>query len=354
VEVLVGNGDGTFRPVGFSLPVLGGGEIVAADFNGDGNVDITTGSAVLLGKGDGTFQLPNYFTDSHAYSVVSLAADLNGDGRPDLVLSPGFSQDPSPAISVLFNDSPGNPASVAAVSAATGVSSVSPASLASIYGSHLAATTAVAESGTWPTELGGIRLRIRDSSNVAKLAQHLYVSTTQINFLVPDGTANGWSTITIDDGTKPVVEGTRATPISDVAPGFFTVDGHANGLAAATAIRVLANGKQQSVDVFSCAGTGPCIATPIDMSSGAVYLSLYGTGFRGGIANRDYCQVTSGSSYSNVTDITFSGPQPDVPGLDQINMLLPNSLPHGPAFIDCWFSGSNSFGPSNKVQIVIQ
>ena len=30
VEVLTGNGDGTFRP-GFSLPVFGGGGIVAAD-----------------------------------------------------------------------------------------------------------------------------------------------------------------------------------------------------------------------------------------------------------------------------------------------------------------------------------
>ena len=353
VVVLAGNGDGTFRR-GFSVPVLGGGGVVAADFNGDGHLDLASGPAVLLGNGDGTFQAPAYFPYGHPYSVVAVAADLSGRGRPDLVLSPGFGQDPSPAISLLFNDSPGNPASVAAVSAATGAAAVSPASLASIYGTHLAATTAIADSGTWPEELGGIRLRIRDSSNITRSAQLIYVSPTQINFLVPDGVANGWSIMTIDNGATPLVEGTRATAISDISPGFFTVDGHENGVAAASAVRILADGKQQPVDVFSCKGSGPCVATPIDLSSGAVYLSLYGTGFRRVGVNGRECNVSSGTSYPRSAFVTFSGPQPAVPGLDQVNMLLPSSLPPGPAVVQCSFVGNNSLYFSNNVQITIR
>ena len=353
VEVFLGNGDGTFRS-GFVMPVLAGGGLVAADFNGDGNVDLATGAAVLLGNGDGTFQVPAYFPYGHPYGVVSIAADLHGNGRPDLVLTPGFGQDfrlgedPSPAISLLPNDSPGNPASVTAVSAVTGAEAIAPASLSSIYGSHLSSTTAIADSPTWPTVLGGTRVHIRDSSNVERLAQLVYVSPAQINFLVPKDTATGWAIITIDNGTTPFVEGTRATPVNSLAPGFFTLDERGMGVPAATAVRVLADGTQQPVAVFSCNGTGSCSASPIELSGADVYLSLYGTGFRG--ASYTYCTMRERFN----PRVTFSGPQPTVTGLDQLNMLLPANLPPGAASLHCDFSGNNSSGTSNDVEIVIK
>ena len=82
---LAGHGDGTF-----AAPVLTPadiGTIVVADFNGDGLLDIAgvsnTGIQVLLGNGAGGFS-PWVSTP---YSPVRelLAADLNGDGKPDLV-----------------------------------------------------------------------------------------------------------------------------------------------------------------------------------------------------------------------------------------------------------------------------
>ena len=99
VGVLLGNGDGTFQP---QVTYNSGGNTVlsmtVADVNGDGKPDLLVGNlcdmsnncadgsvGVLLGNGDGTFRpVVNY--SSGGSGVWSLAvADLNGDGRPDLL-----------------------------------------------------------------------------------------------------------------------------------------------------------------------------------------------------------------------------------------------------------------------------
>jgi hypothetical protein len=94
VGVLFGNGDGTFAPsVTTSVGVNSPGGMVAADFNGDGKIDLVlsgqrlsdhTGQTYLLaGKGDGTFQAPSIIAPGAGVNVV---ADLNGDGKPDIVI----------------------------------------------------------------------------------------------------------------------------------------------------------------------------------------------------------------------------------------------------------------------------
>ena len=107
VAVLLGNGDGTFQPAqnydagGMASGPYGLGSISLAvvDVNGDGKLDVLTGIpgatspgsvgsvGVLLGNGDGTFQSP-YTYPSGGYGVSSIAAaDLNGDGKQDAVVS---------------------------------------------------------------------------------------------------------------------------------------------------------------------------------------------------------------------------------------------------------------------------
>lgn len=93
--VLAGNGDGTFqvsRPP-LSLPSAAV-NVVAADFNGDGKLDLAMSEfspggevEVLLGNGDGTFQAAQSFVAGGPQGNGIVAADFNGDGKIDLAVA---------------------------------------------------------------------------------------------------------------------------------------------------------------------------------------------------------------------------------------------------------------------------
>ena len=102
VGVLLGNGDGTFQTaVTYGSGGYGALSVAVADVNGDGKPDVvvanvcsnayceTNGTVgVLLGNGDGTFQTAvTYGSGGYAHSVA--VADVNGDGKPDLLVANG-------------------------------------------------------------------------------------------------------------------------------------------------------------------------------------------------------------------------------------------------------------------------
>jgi hypothetical protein len=73
------------------------GQVLAADFNQDGKLDlaiagISYGTAgvvtILLGNGDGTFKQGTNLTVSGNASTIALA-DFNGDHKPDIAVSDG-------------------------------------------------------------------------------------------------------------------------------------------------------------------------------------------------------------------------------------------------------------------------
>jgi hypothetical protein len=93
VGVLLGNGDGTFQTaVNYDpgRPGSSSNSIAVADVNGDGHPDLEVGNfnssiSILLGHGDGTFQLGATYSSEGQFSLA--VADVNGDGRPDLLVT---------------------------------------------------------------------------------------------------------------------------------------------------------------------------------------------------------------------------------------------------------------------------
>ncbi len=108
VNILLGNGDGTFQASVDYVTGSGARGITLADFNGDGKLDIATAStniasvSILLGNGNGTFQTNvDYAVGSGPRSVT--AGDFNGDGKIDLAVT-NFS---SNTVSILLGNGNG-------------------------------------------------------------------------------------------------------------------------------------------------------------------------------------------------------------------------------------------------------
>jgi uncharacterized protein (TIGR03437 family) len=165
--------------------------------------------------------------------------------------------------------------------------------------------------------LGGVSIHVTDSAGTLRLAGLIYTSPTQVNFQIPGGTATGNATVSINNGGPIPVE------IQTVAPALFSVN--SRGVAAATAVAIaIPSTAQFSVPVFQCGDTADsCVLVPIDPGlDRPVFLSFYGTGIRGRSSLAKVI-VTIGSV---TVPAQYAGPQPQFPGLDQVNVPLSLSL----------------------------
>ena len=106
VAVLLGKGDGTFQSPVYYSAGFGPTSIAVADLNQDGNLDLAVSGgldpviSILFGNGDGTFQ-PAVDVSMNSYPSYVAVGDFNGDHIPDLIAVD------SPYISVLLGNGDG-------------------------------------------------------------------------------------------------------------------------------------------------------------------------------------------------------------------------------------------------------
>lgn len=215
-------------------------------------------------------------------------------------------------------------AAVASVSAASfGGAELASESIVAAFGAGLATATQVAATVPLPTTLAGTTVKVRDSAGFERDAPLFFVAPTQVNYLIPVGTAAGAATVTISSGDSKVSTG--VVQISAVAPGLFSANTSGTGLAAATVLRVKADGSQsyEPVTRFDSA-QGKIVAVPIDLGpeTDQVFLLAFGTGFHKPSALSAVSCKIGGTN----TEVLYAGPQGDFVGLDQANVRIPRGL----------------------------
>ena len=175
--------------------------------------------------------------------------------------------------------------------------------LISIYGDGLAQSTDQAHSQPLPTLLSDAQVKLNGSP-----LGLLYVSTGQINALLPDNIAPGLVKLTVQNsaGTSNV-----NLMLEAAHPAIFSLDQSGTGAAAAINVRT----------GLPVSGNNPLRAND--------YVELFLTGL-GDTAHRqglDYANQVPTVTIGGVNcPVTFAGRAPGFAGLDQINCRVPAGL----------------------------
>ena len=189
------------------------------------------------------------------------AADLNGDGAPELLVGTGS------GLSVFLNVPSGYPALPGQLSNVNGASFLAGPlaldSFATAQGSGLATGTQSA-SAPYPPILDGATVSVLDSSGVKQSAALAYVSSAQVNYIVPGtAVALGAATVTVTPGSGAT--SSQTVTIAAVGPGIFLFGG--TNLVAANVLRVV--GANQTVEnVYSVNSSGGLVPAAHQSESG--------------------------------------------------------------------------------------
>lgn len=222
-----------------------------------------------------------------------------------------------------------NSVEVVTVSAASFIgapAALAPNCIVSAFGTQLSTQFAPATPGVQlPTVLGGTTVDINGVR-----AGLLFVSSGQINFLIPAQTANGVAqviiTSTLSNGDQVISHGT--INIATIAPGLFSANSDGSGPPAANTGRLDASGTVFLYDPNLPVEPDPLqpgrnLPAPIDVGTDArpAYILLYGTGVRNASLPAVHAIIGGVDA-----PVTYAGPQGGFVGLDQINVQLPASL----------------------------
>lgn len=195
---------------------------------------------------------------------------------------------------------------------------LAPEMIAAGFGEGLAASLAVNTEPQLPAELNGTRVEVTDSLGITRPAGLFAVAPTQVNFLVPAGTASGRATIRVRSGAG--TEATGAATIAPTSPGIYSANQRGSGVAAAFALTVRPSGERTQTLLFDPSNFN---ASSVDLGQEGdqVFLLLFGTGIRG------HSGSTTASVGGELVPVLGAVPQGQYPGLDQVNIgPLPRSL----------------------------
>lgn len=147
--------------------------------------------------------------------------------------------------------------------------------------------------GSFPLSAGGTTVTVN-----GRLAQILYVSAGQVNFLVPKETAVGPATVVVTNSEN--FQSIGSIMVLSTAPGVFTFSG--NGLGEGIVL---------NADTL--------VRGPFDPTDGHLRLLVFATGARNG------SNVTASIGGQAVT-VEALIKSAELPGLDEIHILVPASL----------------------------
>ena len=216
------------------------------------------------------------------------------------------------------------------VNPATGQAVFAPYSICTIYGADLFLNGAAAATGRTqvPNSLGGVAVLIGSIQ-----AGIFYISSSQINFLIPNSLTPGTYPITVvRDGfaspTVPIV-------IQDVAPGLFASSPGIASTTHADGSAVSADSPAIPGEVVIFYGTGFGRARP-DPSDRAILSSA------APIVHSADTQILLDGMPIDPSLVEYAGITPFNAGLYQLNVRLPAGLPATNPEVQVTIAGSQS------------
>lgn len=211
--------------------------------------------------------------------------------------------------------------SVSAASFKTG--SLASESIVAAFGANLAERTEVATE-TVNTQLADRRISVLDANGQAAMANLLFVSPAQINYVLPERLRDGLAVVNLLDQNNTILR-SSFVEIKRAAPGIFTANADGRGAPAAVNVRVKP-GNVQSIEPVARYDDSlqRFVAVPLDLGAEDefIVLALFGTGWRQINSAAEVTVKIGGVDCA----VEYAGRQPTLLGLDQINVRLPRTL----------------------------
>ncbi len=322
VSVLLNNGDGTFAaPTNLTVgtdPM----DVVLADLDGDGDLDIATANfgsgnvSVLLNNGNGTFATAQNYT-AGTNSRALTAADLDGDGDVDLAVANQGNANAAADVAILMNN--GNGTFAAPASTGTGTQTPQAITSADLDGDGDIDLAVAKTTGNNTQGNLGIMLNNGDGTFAAMVDVTVGIGPTAVFagdldgdgdadlavVNIDDGSANGTGNLTIlrNDGSA------NFTPAQTPTVGVFPLSVHGSDLDGDGDLDLLVanQGQTLSGDVAVLMNNGDATFASAryfeggDQPSDAVLADLDGDG------DPDMLMSNSGANANSISVIVNQG-----------------------------------------------